>query len=202
MTSTPDVPADARIDELMAEHGKPVLAYAHAILRDHHASEDVLQETMLRAWQHRARLHRQQGSVRGWLLTVARNLAFDRLRSAASRHEQLSADGEVPEAVPADRGHPARASPTREVRRPPGHRAEHHARLAQHTDHAELLGSRDEVSALLARLTPAHRAVLTCTYLVGLDVRQTAAALGVPPGTVKSRRHYALSELRRVAVAG
>jgi RNA polymerase sigma-70 factor, ECF subfamily len=170
--STPE--AAASLDRLMAEHAKPVLAYTTAILHDHHAAEDVVQETMLRAWQHR-RLDEATGSVRGWLLTVARNLAFDRLRSAASRHERLA-----PEAVDV----PARAESDR-------------ADPAAPDDLAEVVGQRAEVSELLAPLSPVHREVVAWTYLVGLDVRETARALGVPPGTVKSRRHYALSELRR-----
>ena len=50
----------------------------------------------------------------------------------------------------------------------------------------------------LARLTPAHRAVLVECFYQGRSVAEAAARLGVPPGTVKSRMHYALRSLRTV----
>jgi RNA polymerase sigma-70 factor, ECF subfamily len=69
-----------------------------------------------------------------------------------------------------------------------------------------LLGSVDDeidlaveswiVAEALAELTPDHRAVLVETFYRGRSVRQAAAALGVPEGTVKSRTFYALRALR------
>lgn len=48
----------------------------------------------------------------------------------------------------------------------------------------------------LARLTPDHRAVVALHYLEGLTVDQIADRLGVRAGTVKSRIHYGVRELR------
>lgn len=48
----------------------------------------------------------------------------------------------------------------------------------------------------LATLTPGHRAVIALHYLEGLTVDQIAERLGVRAGTVKSRLHYGLAELR------
>jgi RNA polymerase sigma-70 factor (ECF subfamily) len=50
----------------------------------------------------------------------------------------------------------------------------------------------------LARLSPAHREVLVECFYRGRSVSEAAADLGVPPGTVKSRTHYALRSLRLV----
>jgi RNA polymerase sigma factor (sigma-70 family) len=50
-----------------------------------------------------------------------------------------------------------------------------------------------EVRRILAQLAPEHRAVLVLRHLEDLSVEETAAALGVPAGTVKSR----LSRARR-----
>jgi len=48
----------------------------------------------------------------------------------------------------------------------------------------------------LETLSPEHRDVLVELYYRGRSVVEAAAALGVPPGTVKSRSYYALRALR------
>jgi RNA polymerase sigma-70 factor, ECF subfamily len=52
------------------------------------------------------------------------------------------------------------------------------------------------VQHALARISADHRTVLTEVYYRGRSVGEAAAALGVPPGTVKSRTYYALRALR------
>lgn len=47
------------------------------------------------------------------------------------------------------------------------------------------------VAAALAALPPAHRAVVVCRLMLGWSERQTADALRIRPGTVKSRLHRA-----------
>jgi RNA polymerase sigma-70 factor (ECF subfamily) len=55
-----------------------------------------------------------------------------------------------------------------------------------------------QVAAALQRLSPEHREVLVHSHWMGRSVAETAALLGVPPGTVKSRTYYALRALRLV----
>src|SRR5262249_20665763 len=50
---------------------------------------------------------------------------------------------------------------------------------------------------LLARVSPASRAVLTLHYVNGLSLEQAAEVLGVAAGTAKSRLAYGLAALRR-----
>jgi RNA polymerase sigma-70 factor (ECF subfamily) len=52
------------------------------------------------------------------------------------------------------------------------------------------------VAAALGRLTQEHRDVLRECYFRGSSVAQAAHALGIAPGTVKSRTYYALHALR------
>ncbi|QYX77133.1 sigma-70 family RNA polymerase sigma factor [Streptomyces akebiae] len=49
----------------------------------------------------------------------------------------------------------------------------------------------------LSRLSLAHREVLFYVYVLGCTGTDAADALGIPPGTVKSRTHHAIRELRR-----
>jgi ATP-dependent Lon protease len=66
-------------------------------------------------------------------------------------------------------------------------------------DRAAELGTRRGVPAeALNQLSPSHREVLRECFYEGRSVAEAAARLGVPPGTVKSRTHYALRSLRLV----
>ena len=69
---------EALITALYYEHGRSLLAYVTRMTNDRSEGEDVVQETLLRAWKHPEVLVNGQGSVRGWLLTVARNVVVDR----------------------------------------------------------------------------------------------------------------------------
>ncbi len=81
---------EALIRSLYEEHGRSLLAYATRLTGDRAAAEDVVQETLLRAWKHSESLVNQRGSVRGWLLTVARNIVTDRARAKASRPTEVA----------------------------------------------------------------------------------------------------------------
>ena len=81
-------------DELMRalheEHAAALWSYAlYLTSGDRIRAEDVVQETLLRAWRSSAVLDQSQGSARAWLFTVARRIAIDGWRSASAR----SADG-------------------------------------------------------------------------------------------------------------
>jgi RNA polymerase sigma-70 factor (ECF subfamily) len=55
-------------------------------------AEDVVQETLLRAWRKSSALDQSQGSLRAWLFTVARNIVIDEWRTKRSRSELSVAD--------------------------------------------------------------------------------------------------------------
>lgn len=55
-----------------------------------------------------------------------------------------------------------------------------------------------QVAAALARLSHEHREVLVHAHWLGRSVAETAAALGIPPGTVKSRTYFATRALKLV----
>lgn len=74
-----DGDADA-LRSLYEAHGPPVFGYLLAALRDRAAAEDVLQEVFLQAWRSAAHYDAARGSLRTWLLVIARSRALDHLR--------------------------------------------------------------------------------------------------------------------------
>ncbi|WP_181140817.1 sigma-70 family RNA polymerase sigma factor [Streptomyces sp. Ru62] len=68
-------------------------------------------------------------------------------------------------------------------------------------DHAGRVLAAMEAQGLLRSLSDEHREVLVHTCMYGFTVHETARRLGIPAGTVKSRRHYALYALRHRAGA-
>jgi RNA polymerase sigma-70 factor (ECF subfamily) len=79
--------ADALIHSLYAEHSRPLLAFVVRLVGgDRQRAEDIVQETLLRAWRNAHKLGAQgQPSLRPWLVAVARRIAIDDHRSARAR---------------------------------------------------------------------------------------------------------------------
>jgi len=64
-------------------------------------------------------------------------------------------------------------------------------------DAAEPTGLRDAIRSGLAELTPELRATVVLRFYADFTVPEIAAAMAVPEGTVKSRLHRAIDELRQ-----
>ena len=88
--------SEALIQAVYREHGRAMLAYATRLLGDRAAAEDVVQEALIRAWRHPEVLTNGKGSIRGWLLTVIRNLVTDRARARAARPMEVAETDATP----------------------------------------------------------------------------------------------------------
>lgn len=83
----PGAEADALLRRVDERYADMLWRYVVGIPYDRELARDVVQETLLRAWQHPEILRRPEPQVRAWLVKVARNLALDDLRSARVRRE-------------------------------------------------------------------------------------------------------------------
>jgi RNA polymerase sigma-70 factor (ECF subfamily) len=88
---TKDPDAD-RIRRLYNEHAAALWVHAVRLTGDRARAEDVVQETLLRAWQHPDVTGDHERSPRAWLFTVARNIIIDERRSARFRNESGTLD--------------------------------------------------------------------------------------------------------------
>jgi RNA polymerase sigma-70 factor (ECF subfamily) len=87
-------PEAAMMRVLYDEHAPALWRYALRLTGDSARAEDVVQETLLRAWQHPDVAADAERSARAWLFTVARNMIIDERRSARFRRETGVADPE------------------------------------------------------------------------------------------------------------
>jgi len=86
----------ALMRQLHEEHAAALWRFCLRLVgNDRARAEDVVQETMLRAWRHRAVLESTPPAMRAWLYTVARNIVIDEWRGHRARTETTVA--KVPE---------------------------------------------------------------------------------------------------------
>ncbi len=77
------------MDELWRINGTVLMRFALKLtLGDKYRAEDIVQETLLRAWRHPEVVDGHAESIRPWLFTVARNVAIDLWRTQ-SRHDDM-----------------------------------------------------------------------------------------------------------------
>ncbi|HLB43956.1 MAG TPA: sigma-70 family RNA polymerase sigma factor [Candidatus Limnocylindrales bacterium] len=182
---------EAALGELYDRHAESLFRAALLRLGDRGLAEEVLQDTYLALWNRAELFDGRQGSVIGWLSTIARNRAIDRLRSSARRPAPVALSGLVgtgadpASAADARDAILAAATPLAGVTAAPDPERE--------VDMAEL---RREVEQALADIPERERQVLMLAYYDQLSQSEIAARLAWPLGTVKTRTRRALARLR------
>lgn len=92
-----DGSSDGALDErelrvISQAHRGPLLGYLERLTGDHHLAEDLVQETLLRAWREAPARGSRNRAVRPWLFRVARNLAVDVHRARRARPREISVE--------------------------------------------------------------------------------------------------------------
>ncbi|MGH9119948.1 MAG: RNA polymerase sigma factor [Acidimicrobiales bacterium] len=154
--------------ELVRRYQEPARRLAYVIGGAVLDADDVAQDAMIKGFRAIGGF-RLGSSFRAWLLRIVANEASNRRRSAGRRagHElRLATDRASGEAAPS---------------------AEAAVLAAE---------ARRVTLAAVAALPGRQRDVIACRYLVGLSEAETAAVLGLPVGTVKSRSARAMDRLR------
>jgi RNA polymerase sigma-70 factor, ECF subfamily len=85
-----DQTQEAKLRALYDEHAAPLLAYALRLTSgDRGKAEDIVQETLIRAWRNLDSLDPAGGPIRPWLYTVAKRLAIDAHRARIARPSEV-----------------------------------------------------------------------------------------------------------------
>ena len=158
----------AAYEELVRMYQGIAFQIAYLIAGSAADAEEAAQDGFVKAFRALRRFRRGR-PFRPWLLAIVANEARNRRRSAGRRDAlALRAAGEI---------RPGDAAPSPE---------------------AAVLGLERRRLLLDAvdRLSEEHRHVVSCRYFLGLTENETAAALGIRRGTVRSRLSRALERLR------
>jgi len=161
---------DRALADVFDQLAVSVYGGAMRVLGNGSAAQDVVQDVFVELWSHPDRYDPAAGSLRTYLMVLARHRAVDLLRSELrrvarqERHYRLTpadpvvtADGEV---------------------------------LAAETASA--------VRAAVQLLPDGQRRVVELAYFEGMTCREVASAMGIPEGTAKSRLRLAMAKLESV----
>ena len=151
--------------EIYDHYSATVLGVALRVTTDQAAADDVTQSVFIDLWRHPERYRPELGSLRPWLVTVARHRSLDWLRQ--------------------DQATRRRDDQARPVPQPPPDTAEV----------VEGMMTAQRVRGELAKLPESERIPIHLAYFTGQTYRQVAAAVDLPEGTVKSRIRSGLRHL-------
>jgi RNA polymerase sigma-70 factor (ECF subfamily) len=160
----------AGLELLYDRHASIVKSLGMKVVHNEAEAEDLLQEIFMEIWNRAASYDPVKGKPLGWIVTLARRRAIDRLRKCQShcRAEDRLRD---------------------EVEQQPG---------AWTTDPEEdfvMADIRDNLLKLIATLPTAQQQAIELAFYQGMSQREIAAHTGIPLGTVKTRIELGLKKL-------
>lgn len=147
-----------------------VYALALRIIGQSADAEDIVVDSFWQVWQQAANYDVSRGQLRGWIVTIARSRALDRLRVIRRAPTVDSEEADNARRVLASDDNPE-----------------------QETWEAEQSAI---VGAALAALPKEQREALELAYYQGLSQSEVAARLGEPLGTIKTRIRLGMMKLR------
>ena len=156
--------------ELFDRHGKRLRATIDGVVHEEAEADDVLQEIFVQIWEEADRYSPKAGKPLGWMVTIARRRAIDRLR----RRQAYS-----------------------RVRERYQQRVTHETpNSARQTDEVFVLNDlRQFLKQCMRALPRFQREALELAFFKGLSHREIAAATHAPLGTVKTRLELGLQKL-------
>jgi RNA polymerase sigma-70 factor (ECF subfamily) len=158
---------------LVERHSRALFRLAFRMTGTEQDAEDVVQETLLRAWKQIGR-YDARASFGTWLYRVAANCSLDLMRARRRRSEVTPGGGEGEEAwyaAPSDDPGPDRVALSGEVRR--------------------------RVVEAMGELSAAERTAFVLRHFEGMGIEDVSQVLGCQPGAAKHSVFRAVQKLRR-----
>ena len=156
---------------LYDRHSSMVHGLGLRILRDPAEAEDLVQDVFLHLWRRAELFDGDRGQFVGWLVSLTRNRAIDRLRARRTRERKGDEYEAEVAAAPAPRG-------------------------ADPNETAYVAELREAVARALTDLPEPQRTALELAYFGGFSHSEIAERLAAPLGTVKARIRQGMIRLR------
>jgi len=160
------------LTEFYSRHGNRIRSVIGNVVHEEGEADDVLQEILIQIWREADRYSPKAGKLLGWVVTLARRRAIDRLRRkqaycrAKERYEtQLDRQ---PQMLPQSRG------------------------LDDEIERSDL---RRFLHRRLNDLPRYQRQAIELSFFTGMSHREIAAVTRAPLGTVKTRLEFGLQKL-------
>src|ERR671918_2739727 len=156
--------------ELYGRHSKRLRATIDGVVHEEAEADDVLQEIFIQVWDEAARYSPKAGKPLGWMVTIARRRAIDRLRrrQAYSRARERYQKGLLQQ--------------PRNLRR-------------EAYDPFVMNDLRHFLEKCIRALPRLQREAIKLAFFQGLSHREIAAATHAPLGTVKTRLELGVRKL-------
>jgi len=161
---------DRALAEIFDQLASSVYGSAMRIVGNGSVAQDVVQDVLVELWSHPDRYDPAVGSLRTYLIVLARHRAVDLMRSELRR---VARQERYCRLTPAD---------------PPG----------AASDEVMAAETASVVRAAVRLLPDGQRQVVELAYFGGLTCREVASAMGIPEGTAKSRLRLAMAKLETV----
>ena len=156
-------------------YGSIVYSVFYRITRERSAAEDLVQELFMRVWNNARYFDATKGSLGVWILSIARNMGIDYVRSAHAKFATRLRPIE----------HASRAGISAKKREPEA-----------------VIDQVRTVKEAFSTLNENQKRVLELAYFEGFSQTEIAAQLQEPLGTVKSWTRSALGRLRTAVKGG
>ena len=157
----------AALEELYLIHFDRIYSYLHLSVGSRHDAEDLTTQTFVKMLEAIGRFQWRSVPFSAWLFRIAHNLAMDHFRA----NRRWQPEEEIPESVQGEE------------------------RSAEEEAPASL--GDTSMLALIERLSPEQRQVLTLKFVFRFSNAEAATILGKTEGAVKSLQHRALATLQK-----
>lgn len=167
---------EAALSTLYHRHSPLLATIVGRVLNQNSDVDDLIQEIFIEIWRQASRFDAQKGKALGWIVTLARRRAIDKVRKKQAyfrAEERLRLETET------------------------GPELAHHGadEDAIATDRSQLL------QRVLATLPVAQREAIEYAFYRGMSQREIAAQTGIPLGTIKTRLELAVRKVRNAVLA-
>lgn len=169
--------SERALEILYTRHSPLLRSIAQRILNNHAEVDDVLQDVFIHVWNRPSDYSSEKGQLLGWLVTIARRRALDRVRQ---RTAYQNASNRFEEKCKREIGQTGLSACAVDKE------------IQAHELHALVMNS-------LEGLPPTQSQVVQLAFLNGMSQREIAARLSLPLGTVKTRIELGIKKLERSA---